>query len=42
MAGKTVPQPDELLASGISNAAIRVAELAGVAIAAGLGPPVAD
>lgn len=33
----SVPQPDEGLASGINNAASRVAQLAGVAIAAGLG-----
>jgi EmrB/QacA subfamily drug resistance transporter len=33
----SVPQPDEGLASGINNAASRVAQLAGVAVAAGLG-----
>ena len=33
----SVPQSDEGLASGINNAASRVAQLAGVAIAAGLG-----
>ena len=33
----SVPQADEGLASGINNAASRVAQLAGVAIAAGLG-----
>jgi MFS family permease len=33
----SVPQSDEGLASGINNAAIRVAQLAGVAVAAGLG-----
>jgi hypothetical protein len=33
----SVPQPDEGLASGINNAAMHVAQLAGVAVAAGLG-----
>src|SRR5262245_14640431 len=33
----SVPEPDEGLASGINNAASRVAQLAGVALAAGLG-----
>jgi MFS family permease len=33
----SVPQPDEGLASGINNAAIHIAQLAGLAVAAGLG-----
>jgi hypothetical protein len=33
----SVPKSDEGLASGINNAASRVAQLAGIALAAGLG-----
>jgi hypothetical protein len=34
----SVSQSDEGLASGVNNAASRVAQLAGVAVGAGLGP----